>query len=148
MDIFGALADDATAVIALAHEEARALDHNHVGPAHILVGAARQDGPAAEALRALGVRDDALREKLEATFGRGKTASEHVYFIPRGRLVVELGIDEARKLGAERASTAHLVLGVVRDSGSEAGLMLRALGVTPEAVRERILARLGGGAST
>lgn len=144
MDLLGALADDATEAVAFAHEEARALNHNHVGPEHILVGLARQKTDAAEALRSVGVGEAALRDRLAATFGRSDAPNEHVFFIPRARLVVEFAIDEARKRGSDRASAGHLLLGILRDGGSGAGMMLRTLDVTPEALRERLLSRLAG----
>jgi ATP-dependent Clp protease ATP-binding subunit ClpC len=143
-DVLSALDDDATTAIAYAHDEARALNHNHVGPAHILVGLARQGGRAAEILRSFGIAEADLRDRLIATFGPSTDPPEHVFFIPRARLVVEFAIDEARKLGTERTAPEHLLLGIVRDGGSEAGAMLRALGVAPERIRERLLSPPGG----
>jgi ATP-dependent Clp protease ATP-binding subunit ClpC len=143
-DLLSALDDEATRAIAYAHDEARGLGHNFVGPGHIIVGLARVHGRAAEVLRSSGIDEAALRDRLVTTFGRGDGPSEHVFFTPRGRLIVEFAVDEARRRGAERTAPEHLLLGICRDGGSEAGVMLHALGTTPEQIRERLLSPPGG----
>jgi ATP-dependent Clp protease ATP-binding subunit ClpC len=52
-------------VLEYAVEEARRLNHNHIGTEHLLLGLIRQgDGPAIDALRQLGLSSDRIRRDV------------------------------------------------------------------------------------
>ena len=72
--MFERFTDRSRRVVVLAQEEARALNHEHVGTEHILLGLIREDGGvAAQALESLGIGEEAARRQVEQIVGRGQT---------------------------------------------------------------------------
>jgi ATP-dependent Clp protease ATP-binding subunit ClpC len=62
---FERFTDRARRVVDQAQEEARMLDHNHVGPEHILLGLIRQgEGAAAQVLTGLSADLSTAREQV------------------------------------------------------------------------------------
>jgi ATP-dependent Clp protease ATP-binding subunit ClpC len=57
---------------------------------------------------------------------------------PRTKRVIELAVDEARRLGHHYIGTEHLLLGLVREGEGVAVDVLRRLGAPPERVREEV----------
>ena len=66
-------------------------------------------------------------------------------FSPQAREVVISAQQEARALHHGFIGTEHLLLGLLRDRDGVAGRALRALGISPEAVREQVLDIIGEG---
>ncbi|GLW63315.1 Clp protease [Actinomadura rubrobrunea] len=63
--MFERFTKDARAAVTLAQEEAvRELGHRHIGPEHLLLALAQDDGPAGRALRGHGVQVHELRARL------------------------------------------------------------------------------------
>ncbi|MGH2593001.1 MAG: Clp protease N-terminal domain-containing protein, partial [Anaerolineae bacterium] len=54
------------------------------------------------------------------------------------RRVIELAVDEARRMGDHYIDTEHLLLGLVRQGDGMAMDILRQLSVTPEQIRREI----------
>jgi ATP-dependent Clp protease ATP-binding subunit ClpA len=141
--------DRAKRVLALAQDEAIRFNHNYIGAEHLLLGLVREgEGVAARVLDSLGVELSKVRQAVEFTIGRGDaTASpSEITLTPRVKKIIELAIDEARKLGHSNVGTEHLLLGVVREGESIASGVLQSLGVKLETVREQVIAALGRGA--
>ena len=140
--------DRAKRVLALAQDEAIRFNHNYIGPEHLLTGLVREgEGVAAKVLKSLGVDLSRTRREVENLIGRGEgtTSPSEITLIPRTKKVIEFAIDEARILGHGHVGTEHLLLGLVRDgSGSNAGAVLKALGVDLETVRQNVIETLGG----
>ena len=68
--MFERFTDRARRALVLAQDEARLLNHNFIGTEHLLLGLAREDdGVAAKALASLGIRLDAVRQKVTETIG-------------------------------------------------------------------------------
>jgi len=133
-------------VLALAQDEAIRFNHNYIGPEHLLLGLAREgEGVAAKVLDALGVTLSKLRKSVEAMIGRGDstTSPSEITLSPRTKKIIELAIDEARKLGHSHVGTEHLLLGLVREGGHTGAMALESLGVTLEKVRHQVIATLG-----
>jgi len=64
--MFERFTDRARRVMLLAEEEARRLNHDHVGTEHILLGLVLEgEGVAARALESLGISLQAVREQVE-----------------------------------------------------------------------------------
>jgi ATP-dependent Clp protease ATP-binding subunit ClpA len=146
MGPFDRFNDRSKRVLALAQDEAIRFDHNYIGTEHLLLGLVREgEGVAAQVLDSLGVDLSALRRFVEASIGRGDstTSPSEITLIPRTKKVIELAIDEARKLGHSHVGTEHLLLGLVREGGHIGAKALESLGVTLETVRERIMTTLG-----
>src|SRR3989475_6766237 len=146
MGPFDRFNDRAKRVLALAQDEAIRFNHNYIGVEHLLLGLIREgEGVAARALDSLGVELSKVRAAVEFIIGRGDstTAPSEITLSPRTKMVIELAIDEARKLGHSHVGTEHLLLGVVRDDQSIGAGVLQALGVSPEKVRHQVIATLG-----
>ena len=138
--------DRAKRVLALAQDEAIRFNHNYMGVEHLLLGLIREgEGVAAKALDALGVELSKARTAVQFIIGRGDatTSPSEITLTPRLKKVIELAIDESRKLGHSHVGTEHLLLGVVREGGSVATGVLESLGLSLENVREKVIATIG-----
>ncbi|HEV8229861.1 MAG TPA: Clp protease N-terminal domain-containing protein [Candidatus Limnocylindria bacterium] len=146
MGPFDRFNDRAKRVLALAQDEAIRFNHNYIGTEHLLLGLAREgEGVAAKTLDALGVTLSNLRSSVEKIIGRGDSTitPSQISLSPRTKKVIELAIDEARKLGHSHVGTEHLLLGLVREGGHVGAKALESLGVSLEAVRHKVIATLG-----
>jgi ATP-dependent Clp protease ATP-binding subunit ClpC len=99
--VFERFTGRARRVLVLAQEEARLLNHDFIGTEHILLGLiVERDGIAAQALDALGISLDAVRENVEETIAMaGTPPSGSPPFTPRAKKVLELSLREALQLG-------------------------------------------------
>src|SRR5256712_6449922 len=146
MGPFDRFNDRAKRVLALAQDEATRFNYNYIGVEHLLLGLIREgEGVAARALDSLGVDLSKVRTAVDFMVGRGKstTSPSEITLHPRTKKVVELAIDEARKLGHSHVGTEHLLLGLVREGESDAAGVLQSLGVPVEKVRHQVIATLG-----
>src|SRR3979490_3274844 len=137
MGPFDRFNDRAKRVLALAQDDAIRFNHNYIGTEHLLLGLVREgEGVAARVLDSLGV---------EFIIGRGDstTSPSEITLSPRTKKVIELAIDEARKLGHSHVGTEHLLLGLVREGEGIASGVLESLGVSLEKVRHQVIATLG-----
>jgi ATP-dependent Clp protease ATP-binding subunit ClpA len=138
--------DRAKRVLALAQDEAIRLNHNYIGTEHLLLGLVREgEGVAALVLDSLGVELSKVRTAVERIIGRGESTASpsEITLSPRTKKVIELAIDEARKLGHSHVGTEHLLLALVREGEGIASGILESLGVTLEKVRQQVIATLG-----
>ncbi|MBI2917188.1 MAG: ATP-dependent Clp protease ATP-binding subunit [Chloroflexi bacterium] len=135
---FDKFTERARRVLALAQEEAQRFNHNYIGTEHILLGLVREsDGVAARVLTNLGVDLGKVRSAVEFIIGRGErsTAPGEIGLTPRAKRVIELALDEARRLGHSYIGTEHLLLGLMREGEGVAAGVLESLGVNLEKVR-------------
>ena len=58
---------------------------------------------------------------------------------PRAKKVIELAVDEARRLNHHYIGTEHLLLGLVREGEGIAAGVLESLGVSLEKVRAQVI---------
>ena len=145
-DRFDKFTERARRVLTLAQEEAQRFNHNYIGTEHLLLGLVREgDGVAAKVLSNLGVELNKVRSAVEFIIGRGdRTTSGEIGLTPRAKRVIELAVDEARRLNHSYIGTEHLLLGLVREGEGIAAGVLESLGVNLERVRgetTRILAQ-------
>jgi ATP-dependent Clp protease ATP-binding subunit ClpC len=138
-DKFDRFTKRARRVLTLAQEEAQRLNHNYIGTEHLLLGLVREDnGVAVRVLRELGVEPKQIRERIERTVGRGQRAMYgKLSLTPRTKRVIELAVDEARRLGHHYIGTEHLLLGLVREGEGVAVDVLKGLGISLEKVRSQ-----------
>jgi len=124
-------------VLALAQEEAQRLNHNYIGTEHLLLGLVREEnGVAARVLKGLGVEPNVLRKAVEEMIGRGeRKVLGKIGLTPRTKRVIELAVDEARRLGHHYIGTEHLLLGLAREGEGIAVDVLKSLGVTLDRLR-------------
>jgi ATP-dependent Clp protease ATP-binding subunit ClpA len=134
--------DRAKRVLALAQDEAIRFNHNYIGTEHLLLGLVREgEGVAARVLDSLGVELAKVRTAVEFIIGRGDstTSPSEITLSPRTKKVIELAIDEARKLGHSHVGTEHLLLGLVREAEGIGSGVLESLHVSLENVRQQVL---------
>jgi ATP-dependent Clp protease ATP-binding subunit ClpA len=134
-------------VLALAQDEAIRFNHNYIGTEHLLLGLVREgEGVAARVLDSFDVELSKVRTAVEFIIGRGDstTSPSEITLSPRTKKVIELAIDEARKLGHDRVGTEHLLLGLIREGEGIASGVLESLGISLERLRYQVIATLGG----
>ncbi len=145
---FEKFSERARRVLSLAQEEAQRFNHNYIGTEHILLGLVREtEGVAARVLSSLAVDLSKVRSAVEFIIGRGeKPAQGEIGLTPRAKKVVELAVDEARRMNHTYIGTEHLLIGLLREGEGVAAGVLESLGVTLDKVRaetHRILSNTG-----
>jgi ATP-dependent Clp protease ATP-binding subunit ClpA len=138
--------DRAKRVLALAQDEAIRFNHNYIGSEHLLIGLIREEeGVAARALSKLGLELEKARQALEYIIGRGDTATapSEITLSPRTKKIIELSIEESRKLGHSHVGTEHMLLGLAREGEGIASGILESLGITMNKVRHAVIEILG-----
>src|SRR5437870_7750334 len=140
-DRFDKFTERARRVLTLAQEEALRFNHNYIGTEHLLLGLVREgEGVAAKVLANLGVELNKVRSAVEFIIGRGDRAvMGEIGLTPRAKKVIELAVDEARRLGHHYVGTEHLLLGLVREGEGIAASVLESLGVNLERVRTQTI---------
>ncbi len=139
-DRFDKFTERARRVLTLAQEEALRFNHNYIGTEHLLLGLVREgEGVAAKVLANLGVELNKVRSAVEFIIGRGDRAvMGEIGLTPRAKKVIELAVDEARRLGHHYIGTEHLLLGLVREGEGIAAGVLESLGVSLEKLRAEV----------
>ena len=136
-DRFDKFTERAMKVLSLAQEEAQRFQHDYIGTEHLLLGLVREgEGVAAKVLSNLGVDLTKVRSSIEFIIGRGdRIVLGKTGLTPRAKKVIELAVDEARRLNHHYIGTEHLLLGLVREGEGIAAGVLESLGVNLEKVR-------------
>ena len=134
---FEKFSERARRVLSLAQEEAQRFNHNYIGTEHILLGLVREtDGVAAKVLTSLGVELTKVRSAVEFIIGRGERATPgEIGLTPRAKKVIELAVDEARRLSHNYIGTEHLLIGLLREGEGVPAGVLESLGVNLDKVR-------------
>lgn len=147
---FDHFTERAARVMALAQEEAQRLSHDYIGTEHLLLGLiAEGEGVAAKVLSNSGIDVTKVRSAVEGIIGRGNNQTRgEVYLTPRTKKVIELAVDEARRLGHHFVGTEHLLLGLIREGEGIAAGVLESLGVNLEKVRSEVIKVLIGTAAS
>jgi ATP-dependent Clp protease ATP-binding subunit ClpA len=178
--MFERFTEEARQTVVLAQQEARVLHSGHIGTEHLLLGVVGQGGTPvadvlvrhgvtrqstieavarfsggsgldAEALGAVGIDLDAVRERVEATFGPGaldaagpgsRGARGHIPFTPRAKKVLELSLREAIALKSRSIGDGHIVLGLLREGEGLAAKVISERGIDAAALREEITTAL------
>ena len=159
--MFEQFTERARRVIILAQEEAKRLKHDAVGTEHILLGIVREgeerdsdvpwisregQGVASKVLESLNISPDLVRAEIETAIGRGERSPyEEVAFTPRAKKVLELALDESRRLKHNYVGTEHLLLGLICEGEGVAARELQAMGADLERVRSQVVRLLAEG---
>lgn len=127
-------------VLSLAQEEAERLNHSYIGSEHVLIGLLREEGGVAgRVLRDLGldvVRVQAMVERLSSGPST-RTPFTKIELSPSTKRLLELAVDEARRMGQHYISTEHLLLGMARQNEGVAIDVLRKFGISAEQIRRQ-----------
>ena len=134
---FEKFSEKARRVLSLAQEEAQRFNHTYIGTEHILLGLVREtDGVAARVLVNLDVELPKIRSAVEFIIGRGeRTPTGEIGLTPRAKKVIELAVDEARRLNHNYIGTEHLLIGLMREGEGVPAGVLESLGVTLDKIR-------------
>ena len=146
MGPFDRFDSSAKRVLALAQDEAIRFNHNYIGTEHLILGLVREhEGVAAQVLRTMGAELPKLRNAVQHIIGPGDmtVSPSEITLSPRTKKVIELAIDEARRLGQSDVNTSHLLLGLVREGEGIAAGVLESLGIGLQAVRAKVIEVLG-----
>ncbi|MDP9275139.1 MAG: hypothetical protein M3O99_06060 [Chloroflexota bacterium] len=134
--------ESAKRVLSLAQDEAIRQNHNYIGTEHLLAGLLRDgDTVAARALVSLGIELGKVRTAIDLIVGRGDqtTSPSEITLSPRTKKVIELSIDESRRMGQPHVGAEHFLLGLVREGEGIASGVIESLGVNLSTVRTRVL---------
>jgi ATP-dependent Clp protease ATP-binding subunit ClpA len=124
-------------VLTHAREEAQRLRHNYIGTEHLLLGMLREgESVAARVLNSAGVDLTNARDAVESMIGHGdRIVLGDIGLTPRSRKVIELAVNEARRLNHRHVGTEHLLLGLVREGEGIGANVLKSMGVELEKLR-------------
>jgi ATP-dependent Clp protease ATP-binding subunit ClpC len=130
----------------LAHSEASALGHDHVGTAHLLLALSRQANTvAAIALASNGVKYDQLRAAVVRIVKTAQNPTATRVNTLLAKKVLELAIEEARCLSHDSVGPGHLLLGLLQvDTGAALRAILE-LGADAGAIRDSVIREMGQG---
>ena len=154
--------DESRASVEAAFEEARMLGHDSLGDEDLLLGLLRADeGVGAEALSSLGVTLEGAREESEGMLSDALSSmgisledvrreagdafdmrlpdDRKIPYSPRAKNALVGARKEMRRLRDNYLGTEHVLLGIVGNEDGTAVRMLGRLGVSPEALEERLL---------
>src|SRR5205085_4247728 len=123
---------------------AQRFQHNYIGTEHLLLGLVREgEGVATKVLTKLGVELNRVRSRVEFIIGRGdRIVLGEIGLTPRAKKVIELAVDEARRMNHHYIGTEHLLLGLLREGEGIGAGVLESLGVRLERARRETLAVL------
>ncbi len=148
--MFNRFTQRAQKVLQLAQEEAIRMKHESIGTEHILLGLIREGGGiAAKALEAIEVDFATIEEGIDKLVGAGtKDVGPIVHYTPRAKKVIELSVDESRKLGHSYIGTEHILLALIREGEGIAARVLNNAGVSLNKARQQVLQLLGSNESS
>ena len=137
---FEKFSERARKVLSLAQEEAQRFNHNYIGTEHILLGLTRvNEGTATKVLAGLGVDTEKVKSAVEYIVGDGDSSSTgDIGLTPRAKKVIELAVDEARRMTHQYIGTEHILVGLLREGEGVASGVLESLGVNLDQVRSEI----------
>jgi len=139
--MFERFTEHARHVMELANQEAQRFGNPYVGTEHLLWGLAKENhGVAATVLEHLHVDLRPLRREVDALL-KTRPHVEGVEKLPQSthaKEAIRYAIEEARSLHHNYVGTEHILLGLLRDSGTVAAGILANLGLQLDAVREEV----------
>ena len=142
MGPFDRFDEGAKRVLSWAQDEAIRQNHNYIGTEHLLAALLRDgNSVAARALQSLGVDLIKVRKALEFIIGRGEhpTSPSDITLSPRTKKVIELAIDESRRMRQQHVGPEHILLGIAREGEGIASGILESLGATMPMVSAKVI---------
>ena len=144
--MFAKFTERARKVLSIAEQEALKLKHSYVGTEHILYGLISEgQGIAARALIDNDINKENVEDKIVEMIGKGQNAVKgSIGLTPRSKKVLNLAMDEARKMGHNYIGTEHLLLGLIREGEGVAVRILMDLNSDINNIKEEVVDLLGG----
>ncbi|MFD1432669.1 ATP-dependent Clp protease ATP-binding subunit [Lacticaseibacillus yichunensis] len=140
----------ATNVLMIAQQQAQYFHHHAVGTEHLLMALVREpDGIAGKTLRQLGITEDDVHDEIERFTGYGtvdasaKQSDSYLPYSPKGKEILSFAGDEAKRLGALKIGTEHILLGLLREDDILAARILQNLDLSLSKTRQLVLKKMG-----
>jgi ATP-dependent Clp protease ATP-binding subunit ClpC len=123
---------------------------DEVDTEHLLYAISNSD-VVKEIYKQFKVNPDDVKNYIEANTPKGlgdikKGETSQLHISPRIKNVFELAFQVAQELGHSYVGPEHLLVGLVEEEDGMAGDLLRMYGLSPEAVRQKIIKVVGKGA--
>jgi ketosteroid isomerase-like protein len=138
--MFERYTEKARRVIFFARYEASTFGSPHIKTEHLLLGLLREDKELANRFLGSHAAIESIRKQIEAhtTVRDMVSTSVDLPLTQDSMHVLAYGVEEAERLGDEHISTAHLLLGLMRNENTFAAQVLRERGLQLTAVREEL----------
>jgi len=140
--------EQAQEVLAASQELLRRYRHNQWDVEHILLALLEQEkGVTRDILQMLGVDDEAVKQRVEATlesFPKVAYEAGQIYATPRISALLENANREADRLKDEFVSTEHLLIAIAGETRGEAATILAESGVNQEKIYQALQKIRGG----
>lgn len=135
-------------VLVLAQEQAKYFKHQAVGTEHLLLALSiEQNGIANKVLQQFSITEDDVREEIERFTGYGTLSNvdkdTYLPYSPKAKEILAAAGDEAKRLGAVKFGTEHLLLALLADDSILSSRILLNLNVDLNQTRKNVLRRLG-----
>ncbi|WP_390410518.1 ATP-dependent Clp protease ATP-binding subunit [Lacticaseibacillus jixiensis] len=137
-------------VLMIAQEQAKYFHHHAVGTEHLLMALVmEQDGIAGKTLRQLSVSEEDVHDEIERFTGYGTVDASHTAadtylpYSPKGKEILTFAGDEAKRLGALKIGTEHILLGLLREDDILAARILQNLDLSLSKTRQMVLKKMG-----
>ena len=128
----------------LAQAAAEELGHSYVGSEHLLLGLLREEeGAARRCLAEQSVTQERARDVIVRIIGKGLPGlAPPQGLTPRAKRVIENAVEESRSRGSGYVGTEHLLLGILRESGTMAMRVLQVMGADTRRLQTALLQRM------
>jgi ATP-dependent Clp protease ATP-binding subunit ClpC len=135
--MFERFTESARLALSLAQSEARDLRHNFIGTEHLLLGVLGcGDDAVTEALDSYAVSPESVRTRVVELIGPGDAdVGGKPPFTARAKKVLELSLREALAMGHDHITSAHVLLGILREGEGVGAQVLEEQGVDADRVR-------------
>jgi ATP-dependent Clp protease ATP-binding subunit ClpC len=137
--VFERFGSDARYVVVWSQEEARELDHDHIGTEHFLLALTHDEaGSTAAVLGGFGVTTDRARAEVAQRVPVRRSPTAHIPFTPDAKRLLEDAVTEARARDRSTIRAQHLLLALLALDEGVAAQVLVALGADRAEIRQRL----------
>ncbi|WP_203649415.1 ATP-dependent Clp protease ATP-binding subunit [Secundilactobacillus yichangensis] len=138
----------AKSVLALAQEQAKYFKHQAVGTEHLLLALTiEKNGIANKVLQQFSISEDDVREEIERFTGYGTLSNvdkdTYLPYSPKAKDMLSVAGEEAKRIGATKIGTEHLLLALLSDETILSSRILMNLNIDLAQARKVILRKLG-----
>ncbi len=138
----------AKSVLALAQEQAKYFKHQAVGTEHLLLALTiEKNGIANKVLQQFSISEDDVREEIERFTGYGTLNNidkdTYLPYSPKAKDMLSVAGEEAKRIGATKIGTEHLLLALLSDETILSSRILMNLNIDLAQARKVILRKLG-----
>jgi ATP-dependent Clp protease ATP-binding subunit ClpC len=132
--------DGARKSMQLANQISQRFNHEYIGTEHVLIGVLKEDGVAARIVECLGVQPEHIIGDVKKLVQPGPemVTMGRLPQTPRCKRVIEIAMEEARKMGHSWVGSDHLLLGLIIETEGAASQVLMNRGLRVDTIRTRI----------